>query len=155
MFRCEFLPIQKWLLSLNCLAPFISIPRNSHVMFLLCTFSSSIFHLWCCPKNEGSSSLSQLLTVSCLVIPMRTSQVTMGQVSWKVKKDIYNKGHRNTWLHNGQEQEVLCPGGGHLPFISGSLCRHGSSAFLAVTLTRVFNFTLSHPVCQVITIIFI
>lgn len=136
--------------------------EKAMVCFFFVHFPTLQFILSVSPKSEGSSSLSQLLTLPCSAITKSMLQVIMGgsggragRRSWHMKEDISNKGHRRTSLYMACDQDALYSDGCHLPFISHCQCRDRSSSFLAVTSTRVFNSTLSHLACQVITIIFL
>lgn len=214
MYKWNFLPIRKWLLSLNCLSPSISIPRTSHTLLPLYIFQLNIPSL-VSPKSEGSSSLP-----SDWQCPVPWLRGTFCRLPW-----VWGPEQRRAFItcHTGGPCFTVCinpeasSGTGSreagptliyqegsalgtprlrctelLPALPGQLCTastpipvllntpcshpllkqikepHGegrgprapislgltlprrghSSSFLAVILTRVFNFILSHPLCN-------
>lgn len=143
----------KEIATLTCLSPFITIPKKHTHVFCRCVSPLG----WWPPKYDGSSNLSQLLTVSCLAITMSILQVIMGRGSRRVKKNICSIARQFQCLAS-QSKRARKHWSTLPPIFPLShivcLCRHWSPPFRAATLTRVFNFILSHPFCQGITILF-
>ena len=98
MYKWNFLPIRKWLLSLNCLSPFISLPRTSHTLLSLYIFQLNIPSL-VSPEERRVFKPPQWLTVSSPVTSGNILQATMGLGS-RTEKSIYNMSHWWTLLYS-------------------------------------------------------
>lgn len=144
-----FLPKKKLLFSFDCLSPFISIPRK----VMTCSFFAHfpiLYFILGVPKSEGPSGLSSVLQLPWAFCRLSWA---VGSEKWRGTFTTGNTSmlHSAEWMRPGSIVSPMAD----ISLVSHCLCRNCSSSFWAGTSMRVFNFTLSHLFCQVITIIFI